>query len=68
MPAASSPTIRQLDKVLIARIAVEGGGVTIFGRKSKGAWLFWTEGNSIDLDENDDETGGSWFLRASERP
>ena len=25
------------------------------GRKSEGAWLSWTEGNSIDLDENDDE-------------
>jgi hypothetical protein len=53
-------TIRQMDKVLIARIGMEGVGVTIFGKKSESAWLFWTEGVSIDLDENDEELWRSW--------
>lgn len=49
-----------MDKEIIADIGVEGGGVTIFGRISKGVWSFWTEGTSIDLDENDDEVWRSW--------
>ena len=49
-----------MDTGLIAEIGMEGGGVTIFGKKSEGARLFWNEGNSIDLDENDDEIGRSW--------
>ena len=53
-------TIPQMDTPLIAEIGMEGGGVTIFGRNSKGAWLFWTEGTSMELDENDDEIRRSW--------
>jgi len=49
-----------MDKVLIANIGVEGGGITIFGKKSESVWSFWTEGTSIDLDENDDEVWRSW--------
>ena len=49
-----------MDKVLIAEMGVEGGGITIFGRKSEGVWSFWTEGTSMDLDENDDEVWRSW--------
>ncbi len=44
-----------MDKVHIASIGMEGGGVTVFGKKSESARLFWTEGTSIDLDENDEE-------------
>jgi len=53
-------TIRQMDKVLIADIGVEGGGVKIFGKKSESVWSFWTEDTSMDLDENDDEVWRSW--------
>lgn len=49
-----------MDKLLIAQMAVEGGGITIYGSQAKGVWSFWTEGNSIDLDENDDEVWRSW--------
>jgi 16S rRNA (cytosine1402-N4)-methyltransferase len=49
-----------VDKVLIADIGVEGGGTTIYGRHSEGVWSFWTEGTSMDLDENDDEVWRSW--------
>ena len=49
-----------MDKVLIADIGVEGGGVQIFGEKSNGVWSFWTEGTSIDLDENEDEVWRFW--------
>ncbi len=42
--------------ILIAEYGVEGGGETIFGRKQDGAWLFWTEGSSGGIldDELDD--------------
>jgi len=49
-----------MDKLRIADIGVEGGGVTIFGRKSESIWLFWTEGTSMDLDENDDDVWRLW--------
>jgi hypothetical protein len=49
-----------MDKVTIAEIGVEGGGVTIYGIQSQGVWTFWTEGTSMDLDENDDEIWRSW--------
>jgi len=50
-----------MDKVLIAQMGIEGGGVTIFGSQSEGVWTFWTEGTSMDLDENDDEVWRSWW-------
>jgi len=49
-----------MDKVLIAGIEVEGGGVKILGKKSESVWSFWTEGTSMDLDENHDEVWRSW--------
>jgi hypothetical protein len=36
-----------MDKVTIAEIGVEGGGVTIYGIQSQGVWTFWTEGTSV---------------------
>ena len=51
---------RQMDKVIVAEIGMEGGGVTIFGNQSERGWTFWTEGSSMDLDENDDEVWHSW--------
>jgi hypothetical protein len=49
-----------MDKVLIADFGVEGGGITIYGGQSDGVWSFWTEGSSMDLDENDDMVNRSW--------
>jgi hypothetical protein len=49
-----------MNKVLIASIGVEGGGLTTFGRESEGIWSFWSEGSSMDLDENEDEVWRSW--------
>jgi hypothetical protein len=49
-----------MDKVIIADMGVEGGGITIYGGQSEGVWSFWTEGTSMDLDENDDEIWRSW--------
>jgi hypothetical protein len=51
-----------MDKVLIASIGVEGGGAEIYGTQSDAVWSFWSEGSSIDLDENDDEVWRSWSL------
>lgn len=49
-----------MDKVIIADIGVEGGGITIYGSRSDGVWSFWTEGSSMYLDDNDDEAWRSW--------
>jgi CpXC protein/HIRAN domain len=49
-----------MDKGIIAEIGMEGGGVTIFGKQLEQGWTFWTEGSSMDLDENDDEVWHSW--------
>jgi hypothetical protein len=51
---------RIVGKSLIARIGVEGGGADIYGSREGGVWSFWTEGTSMDLDENDDEVWRSW--------
>jgi hypothetical protein len=49
-----------MDKVIIARMGVEGGGITVYGSQSNGVWSFWTEGSSMCLDDNDDEAWQSW--------
>jgi hypothetical protein len=41
-------------------MGVEGGGTTIFGTQAEGVWSFWTQGTSMNLDENDDEVWRSW--------
>jgi hypothetical protein len=53
--------MRQVDKVLIAKIGAEGSRTSICGSHSEGVWSFWTEGTSMDLDENDDEVWRSWL-------
>ena len=65
-----SKTLRDqnMDKVLIADIGVEGGGTMIYGRQLQGVWSFWTEGTSMDLDENDDEVLRSMFIEAGTQP
>jgi hypothetical protein len=52
-----------MDKVLVARMGVEGGGITIYGSQSEGVWAFWKESTSMALDENDDEV---WRSSSSE--
>ena len=55
------PPLRPLgERVIVAEIGMEGGGVTIFGNRSERGWTFWTEGRSIDLDENGEEVWHSW--------
>ena len=51
---------RRVDKVLMAEMGVEGGGITIYGSQLEGVWSFWTEGNSMELDDNDHEVWRSW--------
>jgi len=49
-----------MEKVVIVGMGVEGGGETVYGRKSNGVWSFWQEGSSMYLDDNDDEAWRSW--------
>jgi hypothetical protein len=49
-----------MDKVIIADMGVEGGGITIYGGQSEGVWSFWTDGTSMGLDEKDNEKWHSW--------
>lgn len=49
-----------MERIVIAKMGVEGGGVTIFGHCVDGTWSFWQEGSSMYLDDNDDEGWRSW--------
>jgi hypothetical protein len=55
-----------MDKIKVVELAVEGGGCTIFGQYSEGHWLFWEEGSSFGLGENDDEEVRSWKSEPTE--
>ncbi len=48
------------DRVVVAELGVEGGGVTILGTRVSGAWRFWQEGSSLGLDEDDVDYWRSW--------
>jgi hypothetical protein len=43
-----------VEKVVIARLGVEGGGVTIFGHLDRDRWVYWQRGSSFALDANKD--------------
>jgi hypothetical protein len=49
-----------VDKVIIARLGLEGGGATIFGRVVGDRWGFWQGGFSITLDADDNEEWRTW--------
>lgn len=49
-----------MEKVVIVELGVEGGGVTVYGRRVDGVWSFWGEGSSMYLDENDDIDWRHW--------
>ena len=57
-----------MDKVAIVEMGVEGGGITIYGSQSDGVWSFWTEGSSMDLDDNDEEVWRVLVVRAGKQP
>ncbi len=38
-----------MEKILVADMGVEAGGMTSYGSQSEGVWLFWTEGTTIDF-------------------
>jgi len=48
-----------MDQITVANLGVEGGRLAIYGNQAGGPWSFWTKGNPMALDENDDEEG-SW--------
>lgn len=49
------------DKEKVLKLGVEGGGATVFRTSiASGSWAFQVEGNSMDMDENDDEVWRSW--------
>jgi hypothetical protein len=49
-----------LDKVVVASMAVEGGGETLYGRQVDGVWSFWREWSSMDIDDDGNESWPSW--------
>jgi hypothetical protein len=49
-----------MEKIIAAKLGLEGGGCTIYARQTDGVWWFWQEGSSMDFDENDDEIWRSW--------
>ncbi len=49
-----------MEKVLVAKVGVEGGDCSIYGLLADGSWSFWQEGSSLDFDEDDQEVVRSW--------
>jgi hypothetical protein len=49
-----------MEKITVADLGVEGGGLTMYGTRTGNSWSFWSEGTSIALDENDDEIWKTW--------
>jgi hypothetical protein len=49
-----------VEKVIVARLGLEGGGVTIFGRVVEGPLVFWQAGTSIAMDADDNEEWREW--------
>ena len=41
-----------MDKILILDLAAEGGGANIYGSEGEDGWIYWTENNSYDSDED----------------
>jgi hypothetical protein len=54
-----------VDKVIIARLGLEGGGATIYGRVVEGQYVFWQDGSSIALDADDNEEWRTWESEAA---
>jgi len=49
------------DKETVLKLGIEGGGATVFCTSTaSGSWAYHVEGNSMDMDENDDEVWRSW--------
>src|SRR5262245_14073495 len=59
-PASHFSEGSRVDKVLVTRLGIEGGGAELFGRLKDGVRCFWTEDTSMDLDENDGEVWRAW--------
>jgi hypothetical protein len=56
----------EISKVRIVGGGVEGGGVTVYGRRvgggdtdARATWIFWWESSAMYLDDNDDEAWSS---------
>ncbi len=57
-----------MDNIVVANLALEGGGPTVFGRQEGDHWVFWREGTSISLDANDEEVWRSWATEPVAKP
>jgi hypothetical protein len=49
-----------MNELLIASIALEGGGADIYGKQDGGVWSFWMVGSSIGQDRDEGEDWRSW--------
>lgn len=47
-------------KEVVVELAAEGGGETIFRRQTENGWVYWSDGNSMDIDEDDVDYVRSW--------
>lgn len=50
---------------LIACLGLEGGGLDIYGEPGP-PWIFWSQGTSMDFDEQDNEVWRSWESERTE--
>lgn len=45
---------------VVIELAAEGGGQTIFRRQTETGWMYWSEGSTIDFDEEDVDYFRQW--------
>lgn len=45
---------------LVLELACEGGGETIFRRRTERGWVYWSAGSTMDFDANDDDYWRTW--------
>jgi hypothetical protein len=53
------------EQVVIAKLALEGGGATILGTQVDGRWVFWEKGTSFVINADDSEEWKSWTSEQS---
>jgi hypothetical protein len=52
-----------VDAVTVVDLGTEQGGLTICGRQQDGMWSFRSNGQSIALDDNDDQEWRQWTTK-----
>ena len=61
----ASPVKEEAGEVVV-ELATEGGGETIFRCRSRNGWVYWSDGSTIDMDEDDVDFVRDWHCSETE--